>query len=265
MKRIANYHTHTYLCKHAVGKPADYVAQAAKDGCTELGFSDHCPWSPSFGDCWQHIRMGMDEIPLYQAMVRQARQTAPFPVYMGFECEWDGNNRSWYTDELKGRWGADYLILGSHWVISGNERIYCPDIKEKKLLYTYTDQTIKGMESGYFAFLAHPDLFMKGWKEWDEDTVACLKAILDAAEDLQLPIEINGLGIVREACSTSRGMRYGYPYVEFWEMVAERGGIQVICNSDAHDPHDVLMNAWRSRDFASRFGLKPLEKLELNS
>ena len=119
------------------------------------------------------------------------------------------------------------------------------------------------MQSGLFAFLAHPDLFMKGWKEWDADASACLSAILDAAADLRLPFEVNGLGIVREPNGTSRGMRYGYPYQEFWELVAERGGVQVICNSDAHDPRDVLMNAWRARDFAGRFGLVPLERLPL--
>lgn len=266
MRPIANYHTHTYLCKHASGSPSDYIAQAVREGCLELGFSDHCPWDPSFGDCWDNIRMGLDEIPTYQQMVMRAKEEAPFPVYLGFECEWDGDHKSWYTDELLGRWKADYLVLGPHWVMDGSTRTYCPDMgRDKKLLHRYIDQTIEGMRSGLFAFLAHPDLFMMGWKEWDEEARACLRAVLDAAVDLGLPLEVNGLGIVRAPNSTGRGMRYGYPYVEFWEMVAAEPRAKVICNSDAHDPQDVLMNAWRSRDFAGRFGLTPLDKLEFAS
>ena len=60
-----------------------------------------------------------------------------------------------------------------------------------KNLNRYIDQTIDGMRSGLFSFLAHPDLFMKGYKEWDEQSKACLKAILDAAIDLNMPLEIN--------------------------------------------------------------------------
>ena len=50
-----------------------------------------------------------------------------------------------------------------------------------------------------------------------------------------------------------------YPYCEFWEMVS-RSNARVICNSDAHHPSDVIFNAWKARDFASRFCLTPIEK-----
>ncbi|HAH75526.1 MAG TPA: histidinol phosphate phosphatase HisJ family protein, partial [Kandleria vitulina] len=41
---MKNYHTHTYRCKHAIGKEEDYIKNAIKAGYTELGFSDHAPW-----------------------------------------------------------------------------------------------------------------------------------------------------------------------------------------------------------------------------
>lgn len=261
MKAVANYHTHTKLCRHAEGTPEDYVRQAAKEGCTALGFSDHCPYPDSFTDVWPHIRMSEDQIPLYRQYVRSAAECAPFPVYCGYECEWDSNYKSWYRDGLLGEYQADYLILGSHWCTSGSSHKYCPDLTGIEL-NRYTDQTIDGMRSGLFRFLAHPDLFMKGYKEWDEQSSACLKAILDAAVDLNLPIEINGLGLSREPNETSRGMRYQYPYVEFWEMAAQ-SGVQIICSSDAHDPKDVILNNWKARDFAGRFGITPIESLKI--
>ena len=56
---ISNFHTHTYLCKHAEGKPIDYVKEAIKAGCSALGFSDHCPYPDS---SWDYCRMGEYEV-----------------------------------------------------------------------------------------------------------------------------------------------------------------------------------------------------------
>lgn len=267
--KIANYHTHTYHCKHAEGKPLDYVTQAIKEGCTELGFSDHCPYPEEFEDTWQHVRMSVEEIPQYMAEIEEAREAAKnagtnsFSVYQGFECEYDKRYESWYRDELKSHYGAQYLVLGSHWVTKGSSHIYCPDIYNSTDLHAYIDQTIEGMRSGLFAFLAHPDLFMKGYKEWDSEAQSCLQAILDAAVDLHFPIEVNGLGMSRTPNETMHGMRYQYPYTEFWEMVAKTS-VPVICNADAHDPHDVIFNAQKARDFASRFGITPIATLNLH-
>ena len=65
MKSIYNFHTHTELCHHAKGKPMDYAEQALRDGCTALGFSDHCPYPAEFEDTWPHVRMSVEETPLY--------------------------------------------------------------------------------------------------------------------------------------------------------------------------------------------------------
>lgn len=42
-KIIANYHTHTKLCGHAIGMSEDYVKQALERGFLEIGISDHGP------------------------------------------------------------------------------------------------------------------------------------------------------------------------------------------------------------------------------
>ena len=41
---LANYHTHTQRCGHAIGEDREYIEQAVKNGFGILGFSDHCPW-----------------------------------------------------------------------------------------------------------------------------------------------------------------------------------------------------------------------------
>lgn len=265
MKLVANYHTHTELCKHATGKPIDYALQAHKEGCCQaLGFSDHCPYPDSVIEkCWPQVRMTEKEIPLYTEWVQIAQKSVTFPIYMGFECEWDKHYETWYKD-LKDKYGAQYLVLGSHWFTVGTEHFSCTeDIHSAKDLTLYTNQTIQGMQSGLFAFLAHPDLFMRTYCDWNEQSKACLRAILDAAIDLQLPLEINGLGMSRKPIQTARGTRYQYPFAEFWEMVAETS-VPVICSSDAHSPDDVIFNTLKAHDFAGRFAITPIKTLQFS-
>ncbi|MCQ2610226.1 MAG: histidinol-phosphatase [Treponema sp.] len=262
-KPISNFHTHTQLCNHASGMPQDYVLEAQKAGCSMLGFSDHCPYPPNMYDNWQGSRMFLEQLGLYKDSVMEAKSLAPFPVYFGFECEYDAQWKSWYTDELKGKWGAQYLVFGPHWVKTGNNHVYIPTIqRDKNLLHKYTDQTVEGIASGMYAFLAHPDLFMTGWTEWDEEAVACSKAIIDAAVDCNLPLEINGLGLHRGLRDTSKGKRYNYPYDEFWQLVAQKGDkAKIICNSDSHESAHVIQNARNAREYADKFGFDVSESI----
>ena len=40
---LANYHTHTIRCKHAVGTEREYIEAAISERFKILGFSDHTP------------------------------------------------------------------------------------------------------------------------------------------------------------------------------------------------------------------------------
>lgn len=262
MTPISNFHTHTYLCKHAVGHPSDYYKQALKEGCTALGFTDHCPFPNELSADWQEIRMTPEEAYGYASEVRALQEGSAFPVYLGFECEWDETFRNWYEDGLKGTYGADYLILGPHWVTNGDRHDYIPYEEDKSVLFKYTDQTIEGMRSGLFAFLAHPDLCMGHGRRWDSDVESCMKAIIAAAKDLNLPLEVNGLGMHKEKWQTEKGLRYSYPVDEFWTLAAE-AGVRVVCNADAHDPLTVISQAQDAREYAAKFGITPIENVLL--
>ena len=136
MRQISNFHTHTELCHHAKGSPAEYYEQAVKESCLALGFSDHCPYLDSFFDCWPDIRMSVEESADYIREISEIKEMSSFPVYAGYECEWEPLYDDWY-DELKSSYGADYLILGSHWVTDGSSHIYAHLKKHKTPVQGY--------------------------------------------------------------------------------------------------------------------------------
>ena len=61
---IANYHTHTPLCRHAKGSVMEYAQAACDAGLTILGFSDHTPYCFPEG-YYSHMRMYPDQLSGY--------------------------------------------------------------------------------------------------------------------------------------------------------------------------------------------------------
>jgi len=256
---LSNFHTHTYLCKHAEGTPLDYVRQAASAGCSALGFSDHCPYPHD--DMWLYCRMAAADIPLYKQLVEDAKKEADFPVYFGFECEWSPQHRSWFKDELLGRYGADYLVFGSHWFPLDGGLEYIAAVTERRLLHTYIDFTIEGMKSGLYAFLAHPDLFLSSVRSIDADCLACIDALIDAANDLGMPLEINGYGLIKSKVRRDYGADYQYPVAAFWKRAAQKNA-RIICNADAHQIEQVLAGVQNGIEYAEDLGLPIIDAAE---
>lgn len=258
---IANYHTHTDLCHHADGSALDYAKAAEAAGCQALGFSDHCPYPHDQKDNWHYCRMDETELSVYKKYVEDAAKSVNFPVFLGFECEWDPDYRNWYEDKLIGDFGAQYLVFGPHWLTEGNEHIYIKNVDSDELLNKYINQTIEGMKSGLYKFVAHPDLFMAGRGDWDPQAEQCSKALLNAAKDLNLPVEINGYGIIKAPVITANVTRYQYPVKEFWQLAKEIGNT-IICNSDAHSPAHVIENNLKARKFAEELGISVADTIE---
>ena len=256
---LSSFHTHTYLCKHAEGTPLDYVQQAAEEGCSALGFSDHCPYPND--DIWLFCRMAAADIPLYKKLVDEAKKEAPFPVYFGFECEWEPQYLGWFKDTLIGTYGAEFLVLGSHWLPDGGAYEYAPAITDKRMTNRYIDFTIEAMRSGIYAFLAHPDLFLSNRTSIDSDCRAWMEALIDTAVDLQLPLEINGYGLFKTTIERDYGEDYQYPVKAFWELAAQKGA-RIICNSDAHQIDHVLAGARTAVRYAEQLGITVCDTAE---
>lgn len=255
---ISSFHTHTRLCKHASGNPVDYVRQATADGCSALGFSDHCPYPDG---TWSASRMTVADVPEYFEMVRAAKAeaakaAAAFPVFGGFECEWYPAYESWYRDYLLAELGAEFLVYGAHWVSDNGDFWYIAEVDDKRLFRRYIDLSVEGIRTGLYAYMAHPDLFLAGFRHMDAEVTAGCIDIIDAAVGMNMPLEINGLGLQRAKIRGDNGLRSPYPVREFWELAAERGA-RIICNADAHRPEDVVKSARDAWAFAAEIGVKP--------
>jgi histidinol-phosphatase (PHP family) len=254
MPFAANYHTHTFRCNHASGDAPDYARVAAAGGLATLGFSDHTPLPDGR---WGDMRMAMDELAHYEAAVARARKAHPeMRVLIGLECEFAPEYAAFYRDEILAARGYDYLIAGCHYTPIGGEWIPSfGGLDSPRRLRAYADYTIRTMASGLFAFVTHPDLIGCSNPVWTTDTAACARDIAVASAALGVPLEINSYGVRKPWMQTPEGPRPTYPWVPFWEVVADCGA-QVVLSSDAHRPEDTLAGYDQVAAIRDRFRLR---------
>lgn len=251
---IANYHTHTPRCRHAVGAEEAYVKNALEGGLQILGFSDHTPyWFP--GDYYTRIRMYPDQLQEYADSVRrlQAEYASRLQIHLGLEVEYYPALFDDLMSRLRDQ-GIEYILLGQHWCGNEMDEPYNGKCTENKaLLEKYCDQVIAAMETGLFTYLAHPDLlhFIGDPKVYDSH----MKRLCQAALDTGTPLEINFMG-----------MREGrhYPNRRFWAVAGEVG-CPVILGCDAHRPEDVVdpVSEQSALEMVRTFGLSLLETVPL--
>ena len=219
-----NYHTHTKRCSHASGEDEDYVLTAIENGVLRMGFSDHIPFVFPDGTEAQY-RVPMAKAAEYAASVRglAEKYRDKIELKLGFEAEYYSEHFSTMLDFSR-KIGADYLILGQHFIYNSRYSGF-PTSRANddcELLSDYVDSVIEGMASGYFTYVAHPDIFnFVGAKEL---YVKQIRRLVLESRRLGIPLEINCLGI--------REGRH-YPSELFWRIVGELGA-PVTVGFDSH-------------------------------
>ena len=251
---IANYHTHTHRCNHAVGREEEYVQEAMKAGMEILGWADHTPYIFP-GGYYSHFRMRPVQLDGYVKTIEGLREKYPIEMPIGLETEYYPNHFGNLIEFLRD-YPIDYLILGQHFIGNEYDAPYSGLVTDKKsVVRQYCRQSMEAMNTGLFTYFAHPDLihYDGDWKFY-MDTVRPMCA---EAKACCVPLEINLLGL--------REGRH-YPNRYFWEVAAEEG-CQVILGCDAHSPKALNdPNAERKGlALAKEFGMTVLEKAELRS
>lgn len=251
-------HLHTWRCQHAQGEVIDYVATAVAGGCTVLGIADHVPTPDGR---WDDHRMRMDQLADYHSAIQSARLAHPTcTIFKGLECEYVEEFAGFHRDLLDQQ-SFDYLIQGQHFSRMGDTWLNSfEDLTTARALQAYAANCIRGMESGLYLFITHPDIFGCCGSVWGPDQAACADEICAAARALQIPLELNGYGLRKPMVRTAEGKRPMYPWPPFWEVAAQHG-CEVVCSSDAHRPMDVLAGSDALAELRERFGLQEADVL----
>ena len=176
------------------------------------------------------------------------------------ECEYYPAMRSWLS-ELKEAFGLDYLIFGNHHYPSDEESAYFGmSTTDEHMLHLYEQSVLEGMETGYYTYLAHPDLFMGAYPQFDKHCEEVSRNICREAKKRSLPLEYN-LGCAAYCEATGETL---FPYPDFWQIVKEEG-CETIIGIDAHQPYMLETSRYydKALKFLEKLGIKRLETLPL--
>jgi len=251
----ADYHSHTPLCRHARGTPAEMVDAAIAAGLDEFGVSDHAPQTPEPFDDW---RMREAELPAYLDWIEDARQHAgkALAVRAGLECDWLAGNEGW-IESLASRHPWDYLIGSVHYLDGW-------DFDNPKWLGRWSEVDLEDVWTRYwqsyaamaasclFDILAHPDLVKKFRAAPAGDLDRYYQPAIDAIAASGAAIEINTAGW-HKPCAEA------YPAPRFLELAA-RAGIPLVISSDAHEPAEVGRDFDRATELARAAGFTETQR-----
>lgn len=224
-----NMHTHTPRCQHARGTEREYVENAIQAGYEVLGFSDHAPYVFE-GDYVSGIRMRINELEGYVRVIQDLKKEyqKDIMIYCGLEMEYLPGQFEKTIEVIK-QYPMDYMIQGQHFRdYESNETYVGRPKSDERYLKSYVDHVLEGLRTGYFLYVAHPDLvhFTGEQKIWQKHMSRLLKEL----KKRNMPIEINVNGY-------RNNMQY--PSERMVKLGVEIGN-SFILGVDAHNPWELL-------------------------
>ena len=143
-----------------MGEIKDYIEEAIRQGLTEIAITEHVPHR----DDLDPRRMSWQEFDSYneELDVCVRRYADRIHVIKGFEAEYYPEEMEDY-ERFRSRYGYRLFILGQH--MCGPDHAYdmfAP--KGEKEIRAYMQDLCAGVRTGFFDFVAHPDLVMVGYE-----------------------------------------------------------------------------------------------------
>ena len=263
-KAYRNYHTHTSRCKHASDTDREYVLSALENGYDELGFSDHSPWPYENGTV-SICRMPVEQLEDYVSSVQslKAEFAGRIKIHMGLECEYYPKYYDWLQKQ-RDLYKLDYLILGNHFQRDDEINCHYSHVRTPDLLLRYAETAIAGMRTGLFAYLAHPDVSLASYPEFDKACETMSRMICQASNEMHFPLEYNLQGKLYQDRHIYDGLEY--PCLAFWKIAGEMG-CEAIVGVDAHAASslartDRIDEGWR---ILGGYGCRMTDQLPLKA
>ncbi|WP_423364477.1 PHP domain-containing protein [Mycoplasma sp. P36-A1] len=234
-------HNHTYRCKHAIGSEKEMLEEGYKQGFQVFGISDHIAYPTKE----TKYRMEYEERIPYLENLKQLKNEYKDKInfYRGYEVEYQSD----YDDYLKSLFindQVDYLVLGQHYYNIHKPASYYGGLVSTKEIKNYVDHCIQAMKTGYFLFLAHPDLFLNNGLSFDENALVQSKRLIQAAIENDVYLEYNAGGIRNGIRDGIDATSVSYPRNDFWYLVA-KSKAKVVVNPDAHSPEQITDVAYQ--------------------
>jgi len=223
-------HSHTPLCKHAVGAPQDYAAMAFRRGLHGLLVTCHNPMPAGFSP---GSRMSVDQFDDYLQLVFRARQVwrGRIDVRLGIEADYLPGYESWLEHQLQ---LADFqYVLGSvHPHVSEFRQRYAGG-KAVEAQRAYFRLLAEAAETRLFDCLSHPDIIKNEWPDqWQPHRIMDdIRRALDRIAAAGVAMELNTSGRQKEIAEMNPCP----------QMLVEmrRRDIPVVVGADAHAPERV--------------------------
>ena len=267
-----NYHTHCNYCDHAKGDIEEYVLKAIDSKYSMLGMSDHGPLPYSFlgkdnNDNDGYIRGQMNYNKFINSYIPELdllkeKYKDEIKIEKALEIEYISGHDEYYKDLLS---KLDYLLYGAHFTYGNNNYIGAYFGVNSDNVIEYAREVVKGIESGFFKILVHPDLYMYryistslGLRGFDEEAKKAANMIIDACDKCGVMMELNVGGVGKGENVLDNGCKeYSYPRTEFWSIVSKHPNIKVVIGCDAHDKRALACNNIKKIiDFAKKMNIK---------
>lgn len=254
-----NYHTHTSRCFHAKGADEEYVLAAIEAGFDEIGFADHTAWKFD-SDFVSDMRMPENQLKGYCDSIKALREKYKdqISIKLGLECEYFSKYIHWLKEIIEEH-QIDYIILGHHFAVDEPGGTYNGCLNTADGIYKYRDDVVEAMETGLFSYVAHPDLFMRGYDKFDAHCQKVSEDIINTAIKTGTPLEYNLLGIKHGIADG----KPGYPDPDFWKR-ASLLKPKALVGIDAHAPSDYLEadHIRLGYETLSSLGLSPVDTIK---
>ena len=219
------FHIHTYRCGHAENvSDEEFVKRAVELGASRIVFTDHAPFPGNpFGQ-----RMKYEELDEYITSIRglHDKYSGEIEVLCGLEAEYLPTYKN-YFEYLREK--TDLLIIGQHFYeVDGKYSFELPkdELVDNECMGASL-AIIRGIETGLFDVVAHPDRIYRRRKHWESDMAVYGTNILYAAQKHNIPVEINN--------SSKKHKHHFWP--EFWRMIEiddALRGCKTVNGLDAH-------------------------------
>ncbi|MCS7182110.1 MAG: histidinol-phosphatase HisJ family protein [Thermoanaerobaculum sp.] len=237
---LADLHTHTFRCGHAVGTEEEYVRQAVRLGLKAVAITDHIPfyWLPPEAHD-PTLAMAPEELPAYVEAVLQlkGRYRGRVEVLLGIEADYVEGHEHTLAQILQ-TYPFDVVLGSVHWLAGfwvdaptslpeyqkGPERV-------QQIWARYWQTLEKAIRSGLFDVMAHLDLPKKFGFLPAEPLTELEDAVLQALLETGVAVELSSAGRRKPV-----GEDYPSPR---WLARLATAGVPVVLSSDAHAPHEV--------------------------